>query len=408
MIKNRTQALIFGSASLLLLLSVWTIPLYGQKAYYKLRVIAEVANIRQSPDIGSPIIYQLAQGTILEATQKRGEWYTIEMTLEDDKVISGFVHESLVLETERRVPEEELRPPEKEETKEEPQEENLETEVVEEEPMQTVQAISELEDASSPEREFSRFALSFSGGVKYIVVGSLNEGAQGLADFYGETLGETAVGSVSPLHWSYILGGELSYYFTPKMAINLGIDYFYGNIESSVEFPDRKFTERFTTGPKVKDIPIGFTFSYYPYEFLRLKAGVEYHMAKCKYYYLYEEEEQWQEWRGDTSSSGIGFIGGIGLEKAISSRLSLFLEAAGRYAQIENFEGTDEYLDSQGATSKEKGKLYIWDGHITEAESYPLVFVREKKPSEAGVSNARLAIVDFSGFTIKFGIKIKF
>jgi hypothetical protein len=406
--KNRTQARILGTVFLLLILSLWTSPLLGQKAYYKLRVIAEVANIRKSPDIGSPIIHQLAQGTILEATQKQGEWYSVEITLEEEKVISGFVHESLVLEIERRVPEEEIKTPEEEEIEEEPHKEIPETEVVEEEPIQTVQAISELEDEFSPETTFSRFALSFSGGLNYIVIGGLNEGAQGLTNFYGATLGETLTGSVSPLHWSYILGGELSYYFTPKMAVNLGIDYFYGNIESTVEFPDRKFAERFTTGPKVKDIPIGLTLSYYPYAFLRLKVGVEYHLAKCKYHYLYEEEDRWQEWRGDASSSGLGFIGGIALEKSISSKLALFLEANGRYAQLENFEGTDDYLDSEGATSAEKGKLYIWEGHITQAEPYPLIFIRERKPSEAGVSNARLAIVDFSGFSIKFGIKIKF
>jgi len=406
--KNRIQTFILGTAFLLLLISLWAGPLYGQKAYYKLRVIAEVANIRQNPDIGSPIIHQLAQGSIMEANQKQGEWYAVEMTLEDEKVISGFVHESLVLETERRVPEEEIQVPEEEEIKRESGEEILETEVVEEEPIQTVQTISETEEEFTPEQTFSRFTLAVSGGLNYIVVGDLNEGAQGLADFYGATLGETPVGSISPLHWSYILGGELSYYFTPKMAINLGIDYFYGKIDGTVEFPDRKFVERFTTGPKVRDIPVGLTLSYYPYEFLRLKVGLEYHLAKCKYYYLYEEEDRWQEWRGDASSSGIGFIGGISLEKAISSRLILFLEAAGRYAQIENFEGTDDYLDSQGTTSTEKGKLYIWEGHVNEAESYPLVYIREKKPSEAGVSNARLAIVDFSGFTIKLGIKIKF
>lgn len=408
MTKNRTKVLILSTASLLLLISLLASPLLGQKAYYKLRVIAEVANIRQGPDIGSPIIHQLSQRTILEATQKQGEWYAVEMTLEDEKVISGFVHESLVLEIERRVPEEEVRVSEEEEIKEEPIEEIPETEVVEEEPIQTVQTVVEPEEIFTPEQAYSRFTLSLSGGLNYIMVGDLNQGSQGLADFYGATLGETPAGSVSSLHWSYILGGELSYYFAPKMAINLGLDYFFGNIESSTEFKDRKFVERFTTGPKVRDIPVSLTFSYYPYEFLRFKLGVEYHLAKCEYYYRYEDQNRWQEWRGNASSSAVGFIAGIGLEKAISSKLSLFLEASGRYAQIENFDGTDEYLDSEGAVSNEKGKLYIWEGHANADESYPLVFIRERKPSEAGVSNARLAVVDFSGFTIKLGIKIKF
>jgi len=402
---DRFQTRRFLGAIFLLLACLWVSPLYGQKAYYKLKVIAEAANIRQNPDIGSPITHQLAQGTLIEATQKKGEWYTVEITLDDGRVISGFVHESLVLEIERRVPEEDIQIPEEEDIKEAPEEEAFETEVVEDKPVQT---IFEPEETPTPERAFSRFALSISGGLNSIVAGDLNKGAEGLVDFYGATLGEKPVGSVSPLHWSFVLGGELSYYLTSKMAINLGIDYFYGKMESSVEFPDRKFTERFATGPKVRNIPAGLTLSYYPLTFLRLKAGVEYHLAKCTYFYRFEDENQWQEWRGEASSSGFGFIGGISLEKAVSTTLILFLEASGRYAELENFEGTDEYLDSQGASSSETGKLYIWEGRVSAGESYPLLFIRERQPSEAGVTNVHLAIVDFSGFTIKAGIKIKF
>jgi opacity protein-like surface antigen len=406
--KNRSQALLFMIGSLLLLVFLWFNPLFGQTAYYKLRVTAEVANIRQNPDIGSPITHQLAQGTIIEARQKKGEWYTVEMTLEDGRIISGFVHESLVLEIERRVPEEKIQAPEEEEIEEEPPEEILETEVVEEEPVRIMQTPPQREDAFAPEHVFNRFALSISGGLNYIVVGNLNTGAQGLADFLATTLGETSVGSVSPLHWSYILGAELSYYLTPKMAISLAVDYFDGKNKDSVEFTGQNSAERFTTEPRVRDIPVGLNFSYSPYTFLRIKVGVEYHLAKGMYSYVFEEEDRWQEWQGEANSSGFGFIGGIGLETAITSKLSLFLEASGRYAQLENYEGTDEYLDSQGASSTETGKLYIWDGRVNPAKSYPLVYIRERKPGEAGVSNARLAIIDFSGFFIKLGIKIRF
>jgi len=36
------------------------------------------------------------------------------------------------------------------------------------------------------------------------------------------------------------------------------------------------------------------------------------------------------------------------------------------------------------------------------------MFIREKKPSEGGVANVRPAMIDFSGLTLRIGIKFRF
>ncbi len=56
----------------------------------------------------------------------------------------------------------------------------------------------------------------------------------------------------------------------------------------------------------------------------------------------------------------------------------------------------------------ETGKLYSYDGQATPVNSYPLVFLRSKVPSEGGVANAREAVLDLSGLSLKAGIKISF
>jgi hypothetical protein len=84
------------------------------------------------------------------------------------------------------------------------------------------------------------------------------------------------------------------------------------------------------------------------------------------------------------------------------------LETLGRYSKISNLSGTDEYNDSTDTPSTEDGTLYIYEGHITESESYPLLFIREKKPSEAGVSDAKPATINLSGFEVRVGIRFKF
>jgi hypothetical protein len=52
--------------------------------------------------------------------------------------------------------------------------------------------------------------------------------------------------------------------------------------------------------------------------------------------------------------------------------------------------------------------LYIYQGHVSAQTSYPLVFIRDRKPAEAGVSDARLAEVDFSGVALRLGFSFRF
>ena len=62
----------------------------------KIKITAEQANLREKPDIGSAIVQQIAEGTVLEADKKEGEWFFVRYTLEDGGVIGGYIHESLV------------------------------------------------------------------------------------------------------------------------------------------------------------------------------------------------------------------------------------------------------------------------------------------------------------------------
>ena len=91
---------------------------------FKILVTAEQANIRDTPDIGSPIVQQLPEGSILEAEKKQGEWYLVRFTRDDGLVARGYIHESLVRELEAvpAMPVEEVRrePVKKVEEKPEP------------------------------------------------------------------------------------------------------------------------------------------------------------------------------------------------------------------------------------------------------------------------------------------------
>jgi hypothetical protein len=188
----------------------------------------------------------------------------------------------------------------------------------------------------------------------------------------------------------------------------LGGAYFSGKKESSIEYPERTYVEVYTTRPQIRTIPARLSISFYPNPAFYIKLGGEYHFAKCSYFYRYEEADFWQEWKGNANGQGIGYFGGIGIEANPSGNVRFFLETLGRYCKITDFSGTDEYNDSTGSQSTENGILYIYQGQVTAGESHPLLFVRDKTPSEAGVSDAKAATINLSGFEVRVGIRFKF
>jgi len=369
----------------------------------KLKVVSEIANIRQNPDIGSAIIHQLPQGTVLEATMKQGEWYVIQLKLDEEKTLSGYVHESLVAVIGGPAPREiDTAEPEKEEIREEP----AEVEKTEEPPPVKVQP--QVQESVTVAPEYSKFRISFSGGMGYVSGGDLNEGAIGLGDYFAASLGESRTDMVSPLHTGYIFEGELNIAFSSKFFLNIGGAYLSGKKESLVEYPEGTYVELYTTRPQIRSIPVRLSFSYYPHPSFYIKLGGEYHFAKCSYFYRYEEADFWQEWEGDATGRGPGVFGGLGVESNPAGNVRFFLEALGRYCKITGFSGTDEYVDSTGLQATENGTLYIYQGQITGGESYPLLYIRDRKPSEAGVSDAKEATIDLSGFEVRVGIRFKF
>ena len=70
------------------LLALSALPASGAPAQTKLRVTAEIANIREKPDIGSAIVSQVPRDTILTGVSRDGDWYFVNLVSEDGKTIS--------------------------------------------------------------------------------------------------------------------------------------------------------------------------------------------------------------------------------------------------------------------------------------------------------------------------------
>ncbi len=362
----------------------------------RLRVSADQANIRENPDIGSAMLRQIPQGTELEAERKEGEWYLVRYVLEDGGVRAGWIHESLVTvlstppgaagrepERPRETPAPARRTP----------------------PIERPVSVERRPEAGPAGPGFS---LAVSSGGNYVAGGDLNAGTLGFADYYGALTGVAASASAGTLHLTYILGLEASLAVRPGLWVGLGLDYFQGETTSALEFARGASPDIVRTGPRLSALPIKAFLTYYPLPFFYAKAGLAWYIMKCGYDYRYEKGESFIGWKGDTSKSGLGAELAAGGEWEFYPGTFLFAEGTVRYAKFSDFEGRNVTTNSEGDSAVEEGTLWTFDVRTAPGTTFPVLFVRAARPSEAGVEDPRPASVNFSGASIRVGVRLKF
>jgi len=403
--KTRTlQAPIFFLSLLLLFPSLF----FPQETTIKLKVVADLANIRLQPAIDSPLIRQIGKNEILEALDQQGEWFRVIFLKDSGEATTGYVHESLVIVTEgsvEKIKQKVIKPISEEKQKKTtpPKDRTVKPKVKQPEIQKTQPGQTILTDQA-----LKSIGFKFSVGSTYIVGGQINDGAIGLAEYYRETLGIGSTYEVRPLHLSYLASTEVFFPLNNIFSIGLGLDYYRGELESVVKFNRADFSDFYSAKPRVDAMPISFYIASHPVPFISLKVGIEYYFAKAYYYYRYQTEDFWQEWSGNAKAQGIGFLAGVGYEYEVSPFFKLFIEAVGHYAKIEGFKGTDNYRESTSYTYSESGPLFFYQSQINPDKTVNLLYIRKKKPSEAWVVGAKEALLDFSGVSLKAGIKIWF
>jgi len=394
-------------------------PLFGQTPLIKLKVVGELANIRIRPDIGSLIIQQFPRDTLLEALSKEGEWFQIRVEVEGAQSLTGFVHESLVsvmdaLPVETEVIKKDplpVFPVEKEEV------------VTEKPPVKTPPVEVKAKEAKTgpPQGEKPPFSPSpihpdggirvffdLTGGGAFFPVGDLNTGARGLADYYAHYLGTTGDGGYASLRAAGVFGGNFIFPSNPRLSIFIGMDYLGGSRESLMDYSVAASARTFTVRPKLRVLPFHVGVIYTPYSFAYVKIAAEYIFANMQYFYRYSDGAFWQQWSGTASCSGPGALAAVGLLIDLSPAFALTVELSGRLARLRGFEGKNTYTDSDGSLAEEEGTLYLYDGQFTGSSTFPLLFIRSKVPTEAGVFNPEKAALNLTGITLKAGIRIRF
>jgi hypothetical protein len=362
----------------------------------KLRVSAEQANLREKPDIGSAVVQQIPEGTVLEADKKEGEWYLVRYTLEDGGVIAGYIHESLVVV--------ESQPG----AAGEPPAAPVKPAAV---PQKTPPA--EPKAAAFPVYESAvPVEIFLSGGASTVIADDLNHAAKGFTASNAAFLGLPASGSVGTLRLTYLLGAEIACRISPRISVALGFEFLKGWRSSRVVYPTGSpslFFPYATTRPSVQAVPVKLSVRFYPRPDFYIRGSAAYYTAKAGYSYrLVTSGTEWQELHGTATAHTLGMEVAAGGEWALSSHTLFFAEAGFRLAQLDKFGGTGSFRDSAGTSSAVAGSLWYYQQRGADARGYNFLEVLAAAPSGAGILGARRATLNLTGTTLKAGVKFRF
>lgn len=265
-----------------------------------------------------------------------------------------------------------------------------------------------------------RFGLKISNGLNYLSGGDWNTYMKldtklnkDLANMFGYDLG----GEFKEIHTGFNLEAEGIVYLTPRLGISIGSGYIYGKKgedSSKIVTHLRLFTETLTHDTKISAIPLKLSAYYFlpvsSKASVYLNAGLGYYLAKFSDDYRHEWDGYWEVIKQTADGGNFGLHGGIGFEYSMTQFLSLVIETGGRYAKISRFEGYYDYKNSNNWADYYKGTLYYYEFDLTwmGLDWYPEVKISDQKPSSPSIRNVHKASIDFSGFTLGAGIKIRF
>lgn len=380
--KKRSSLIIF------LVYCVFPLNIFALNSYsseWKLRVSVEKANIQLEPDLKSPVVTTVAKESILESYERQGEWFKV--MIRSDK--EGFVSIGYILSSDVEIISEKL---------------SKETDFWEVEPEQ-FQGIG--------------LRVRLTGGLGYFFGSDIGRGKTGMYDQQFNFLSQQGFfpeGNPKSFHLGSEFTGDLIIDITPRFGIGFGSGNIHANDTSILTFYKEALIYKlyqltFVSEISVIPLRLGLFYSIPIHRLfnISLNGGTGIYLAK----YNYAMGSTWEDINDIghvANATGIGFHGGIGFELNLQRRAVFFIECQGRYAKISHFKGTATTIEwgeeifsgnRDFTTTVEEGSLYY-----LEDNGYPGLVISKDMPSSFNF--VEKAVFDFSGFSIRAGIKIRF
>ena len=260
----------------------------------------------------------------------------------------------------------------------------------------------------------NKIELKISGGISYLSGTDYDASDWGwdyLRKITMENQGGTYAWEQNSLAWGWEIGGEILLNLSSRFALSGGVGYISGTSTSKGTTALEGITTINETDFKAWAVPVTVGIEYFlplsSKSRLSLGVGVGYYFAHFSRNYVSEDVGIYRIDADFTGSAGdIGFHGGIGFEYDLSNTVAVVIEGFGRYAKISGFEGSRERIDSNDWTDSWEGKYYYSDRQHSSGKLLPRVNLSDPSSIENAI-NARDYESDFSGFTIRIGLKIK-
>lgn len=264
------------------------------------------------------------------------------------------------------------------------------------------------------------FNLKFAGGYGKFSVGDFNTFYSDTVPYYDvlfSSFGLVRQGDYQELKNAWSLAWELSVDITKNFSVGFGIDSYQADNPSSFSWSHPDYND-FTieVKPSLNIIPVKLNLYFAIPLAVKMKtylnAGFGKYKVKGIFEYLETSRIPGQEgtFRSDITFDGtcLGLHGGLGLEYALSSNLSVIFEGIYRYAKLSEVDGRMRVRDYSGMNTSVEGRIWYFEYLDENTDQYLSGIWFGEKPQNGELRVVRELELDLSGFSLMIGIKIRF
>ncbi|UCE43162.1 MAG: outer membrane beta-barrel protein [Candidatus Aminicenantes bacterium] len=199
-----------------------------------------------------------------------------------------------------------------------------------------------------------------------------------------------------------------------RFALSGGVGYITGKYSAMRTGKNQEglTTARSGINQKAKAVPVTLGIYYYlpvsSKSRVYINAGAGYYFARFSSS-SYRENDTPYKMDTDTTGSGgdVCFHGGSGFEYHLAENVAIVIEGFGRYAKISGFKGTRNQSDSNNWSDSLDATHYHYAQYAWTEEWLPRTGFGTEPPSGENIRNVRDYETDFTGYTLKLGLKIK-
>jgi hypothetical protein len=251
-------------------------------------------------------------------------------------------------------------------------------------------------------------SLKLSGGGSFFDCGDFKRGSQSEFEARAEDIAAQGLTiddkRAQSLSSGLEIAADLIYKVTPRIGVSLGVGAGRANAENLLVFyenPGMLFN--LNSIPNLQTIHVRLGISYWlllgRLVSFYIHGGVGLYQADYKLSLNLFMGNEGEDFSQSAKGQGFGVHGGGVLELDLNTKVSLFIEAQGRYARLNGFDGSEVLEIYPGAGSyKREGALYY-----LESEQHPRLAILENE-----LAGVRKAVLDLRNLSIWAGLRFKF